>query len=406
LSYSPARILTRFVVIAALLASALTWAGVSRTAARAQVTTADGTLDPAPGQFFPVSPVTALDTRDGTGGVSTAPLAAGATATFPVTGIGDVPAGDVSDVLVVITAYGPIAAGGLEAHDPDDSNPGIWTLPMTAGQNRSISNLTRVSSGGTIAVTNDSTGPTDVEVSVMGYVQSADPQTLDTQDPGDTFVGLPYAGILDTRSGFGQVAGPSQIPAGGSITIQVAGIGGVPSDADGAVLYLGTANASQVGWISAYQSDGTDPASPVVSYLPGHIVCNLYYGSLSASGQLTLTNHGSAPVDLMAAVQGYLVNPASAEAGGTYASASPQRIADTRFGTGGVRPRPFRLEARSHSRQLVLTEYRQTACLPWSRAWQRATPPPTACSRSIPQGAPIPGTPGSTSMAATVRITT
>jgi hypothetical protein len=50
-----------------------------------------------------VSPVTVLDTRTGAGGVAVAPVAAGATVTFPVTGIGGIPTTGVSDVFVEIS---------------------------------------------------------------------------------------------------------------------------------------------------------------------------------------------------------------------------------------------------------------------------------------------------------------
>jgi hypothetical protein len=163
---------------------------------------------------------------------------------------------------------------------------------------------------------------------------------LDTQFPGDTFVSVPYGGIIDTRTGYGDPLGQGQIPAGGSVTIQVTGAAGIPGDANGAALYLGAANASQSGWVSAYPAGSSDPGTPMVSYTPGHTVRNLFYGSLSSSGQLTLTNHGTAPVDLMAAAQGYLVSPTAAEAGGTFVSVTPQRIADTRYGTGGVPATP------------------------------------------------------------------
>lgn len=66
-------------------------------------------LIPAAGQFFPVPAVKVVDTRDGTGGVSVAPLAANQTVTFPVINVGQVP-DTVSDVYVAISAFSPSLA--------------------------------------------------------------------------------------------------------------------------------------------------------------------------------------------------------------------------------------------------------------------------------------------------------
>ena len=68
---------------------------------------------------------------------------------------------------------------------------------------------------------------------------------------------------------------------------------------------------------------------------------NLYFGAMSATGQLTLTNHGGQPVDVRAAVQGYLVSPTASEAGDTYTSVTQARIVDTRTGAGGVAVEPI-----------------------------------------------------------------
>lgn len=93
-------------------------------------------LMPAAGQYVPVTPVEALDTRNGTGGVTQAPLSAGETVSFPVTGVGTVPASGVTDVFVDISAFGPSASGALEDYDADDTNPGIWTVRSPAALRR------------------------------------------------------------------------------------------------------------------------------------------------------------------------------------------------------------------------------------------------------------------------------
>jgi hypothetical protein len=291
-------------------------------------------LEAAQGQFFPVDPVKVLDTQDGTGGVS-GPLAAGATAIAQVTGVGEIPPNGVTDVYAVISAINPAASGALEDYNTDVDNPGIWTVPFNGGGvNVTVSDMVQVSASGDISITNDSPGTVDVTVTVIGYVMGQF-----TSTPGDVYTALPETAILDTRSGLG--APQAKIPAGGSVTIRVAGQGGVPSEAAGVALFLGTDNAGATGYVSAYPTGGTDSGLAMLSYSPGRKVRNLYFGALSSSGQLTLVNHGSAPVDMMAEVEGYLNGPAATAGGSTYTSVDEQRIASTRDGTGGIPATPI-----------------------------------------------------------------
>jgi hypothetical protein len=128
-------------------------------------------LMPSAGQYFPVSPVKAADTRDGTGGVSSVPLAGGGTISFPVLGIGQVPAGGVSDVFVMITAQSPSADGCLHDYSSDVTDPAICTVSYQAGVSFTNSDILAVGSAGTVSVTNASSGSTHVVVWVLGYYQ-------------------------------------------------------------------------------------------------------------------------------------------------------------------------------------------------------------------------------------------
>lgn len=322
-------VFARLAVVSVVVLASLAAVGSFGTAARAST---GPELMPAAGQFVPLTPVTVLDTRNGTGGVAVAKVAAGATVTFPVTGIGSIPATGVSDVFEEISALNVTGSGSLDAYNADDDDPGIWTLPITAGQSSTVADMTQVGLGGYVSVTNEAaTGAADVVVRVMGYVQTGDATTA-----GDTYVALPDHGVLDTKTGLGDPNGIAEIPSGGSVTFGVTGQG-VPADADGVAIYLGTAaDATVAGFLSVSPAGATDPGARVLDYQPGQQVHNLYFGAMSSSGQLTLTNHGGAPVDVRAAVQGYLVSPTASEAGDTYTSVAPARIVDTRTGNGGV----------------------------------------------------------------------
>lgn len=320
------------VVVVSLVAAGL-YAADFAAPTGAMAATASAGLLPAAGQYFSAAPVKVMDTRDGTGGVSVAPLAAGATASFPVEGVGEVPSSGVTDVYVVINAISPAASGCLHDYDADISDPGICTVSFQAGQSVSDSDIVQVGDAGYMSVTNSSSGTADVAVTVLGYYQDGDSQTA-----GQTYIPLAQSDIVDTRSGLG--APEAQIPSGGSLTVQVAGEGGIPSDAAGAALFIGAANATQAGYVSAYPAGGASSSLAILSYSPARTIHDLYFGALSAGGQLTLVNQGPVPVDLMVGVQGYLVSPSAGEAGGAYQDVPESRIVDTRSGTGGVPATP------------------------------------------------------------------
>lgn len=317
----------------ALVSAVVLVAALMFPASGAMASAGAAPLLPAAGQYFPVTPIHALDTRNGTGGVPAVPVAAHSSVTFPVTAIGDVPDGGVSAVYVVLNAIGPTANGCLDDFNPDAGDTGICTATFDAGNNDTDSDIVQVSASGDISVSNNSSGTVDVVVTVMGYYQD------DTGNvAGDTYVPLPLDQIVQTGLGIG--APKAQIPAGGTLTVQVTGLDGVPSDAAGAALYIGAKNATATGDVSAYPAGGTGSSLSLLSYVPGQAVRDLYFGALSSSGQLTLQNHGSGPVDLFVAIQGYLVSPTGSEAGSAYQAVSQYRLADTRNGTGGVQSTP------------------------------------------------------------------
>jgi hypothetical protein len=194
------------------------FAAVTFPAGTAVASTGAAALQPAAGQYFPVTPVWALNTGTGTGGVPVAPMTGGSTDTFPVEGVGGVPASGVSDVYVVFNVIGPTAAGCLDDYDPDGGDPNICTTTFDGSNNVTDSDIVQVSGSGEIAVSFNSLGTAGVVVTIMGYYQDDTGTAV-----GDTYVGLPVDPLVDTRNGTG--APKAQIPAKGSLTVQIGGQG-------------------------------------------------------------------------------------------------------------------------------------------------------------------------------------
>ena len=91
-----------------------------------------------------------------------------------------------------------------------------------------------------------------------------------------TFYPIKTRRILDTRSGLGAPA--RAVPGGGTLHLQVAGVGGVPATGAGAVVLNLTETASSTsGFASIYPSGQPRPTASSINYVrrvhpgqPGH----------------------------------------------------------------------------------------------------------------------------------------
>lgn len=208
-------------------------------------------LQAGPGEFFGVPLFRVLDTRDGTGETGgTAQLGAGSSLAVAVTGVDGVPS-DATSVVVNVVALKPTAAGYLSTYDTDNGDSGVATVGVKAGINSNQTDTIPVSSAGTVSVANHASAPLDVVITLMGcYTGNSDTAV------GDTYKDAPWDKIVDTTTGLG--APQAQIPAGGSLTVQVGGEGGIAAGADTAVVQLSALNATQNGYLTAYPAGTTE----------------------------------------------------------------------------------------------------------------------------------------------------
>ncbi len=145
--------------------------------------------------------------------------------------------------------------------------------------------------------------------------------------------------ILDTRTGNG--APPARVGPGRSITVQVAGRGGVPATgASAVVLNLTATRTSGAGYLTAYPSGTARPLASTVNWRAGQTVASLATVPLGPTGRITVAN-SSAGTDVLADVLGWVgTDDAPADSSGRYAGLTPARILDTRTNNGGRTPGP------------------------------------------------------------------
>jgi len=254
----------------------------------------------------------ALDTRNGTGEQGgAAQLGAGHSLAVAVTGIDGVPA-DATSVVVNVVALNATASGYLTTYNSDIADPNVASVGVKSGISTNQTDTIPVSSTGTVSVANHTSASLDVVITLMGYYTGSSDSAA-----GDTYGDAPWSKIVDTVSGLG--APQAQIPAGGSVTVQVSGQGGIATGADTAVLQLSAPNASQGGYLTAYAARTSDPGVSALFYDSSMIYRDLVYVPLSSAGKITVTNHGSAAVDLMIYTRGYFMPPITTPVGAEYA---------------------------------------------------------------------------------------
>ncbi len=271
-----------------------------------------------PAPFVPVAPTRICDTRTGTNTpCSGQTLSAGSVLSVQVTG-GVVPTGATA-VVANVTVTGGTAQSYLTAYPEGSSRPLASNLNFTSGQ--TVANLVTVplSATGGIDLYN-AAGSVNVLVDVTGYYG---PGT------GQGFVPLSPARICDTRSGTGTECSGQTLGTGSVLRVQVTGQGGVPAGATAVVANLTVTKTSAPSYLTAYADGTTRPLASNLNWKAGETVPNRVELPLSAGGALDVYNAAGA-ADVLIDVVGYY----SSSATGYYEALPPDRICDTRTGTG------------------------------------------------------------------------
>jgi hypothetical protein len=225
-----------------------------------------------------------LDTRDGTGGI-TGPIGPGATVSLGVTGrgIGGLPNGGASAVVLNVTVTQPTVGGFLTVFPGDTARPLASNLNFVAGQTVPNLVVVKLSDVGTISLYNDA-GSTHVILDVVGWYGTSGGWN------GTGYRALSPARILDTRNGTGGVTGP--IGPGGTLTVPVAGRAGVPASGASAVVVNVTATQPSVGgFLTVFPGGPVRPLASSLNFVAGQTVPNLVMAMLGADGTISLYNN-------------------------------------------------------------------------------------------------------------------
>ncbi len=256
------------------------------------------------GGFGSVAPLRMLDLRTGTGAPQ-GNLAAGGTTTFTVLGSGGVPASGVSSVVLNVTATGATAGGFITAFASGTPRPLSSNLNFLTGQ--TVPNLVMVPVGadGKVSLYNGSAGSVALIADISGYYVAG-------AVPAGGFGSVAPLRLLDTRYGTG--APKAAVPADDTVSVEVAGHGGVPESGVSAVVLNVTATAPKASGFSTVYASGTPrPLASNLNFATGQTVPNLVIAPVGLDGKVTLYNGSSGSVELLADVFGYFLEPATSQ---------------------------------------------------------------------------------------------
>lgn len=271
------------------------------------------------GGFHAVNPIRLHDTR------RLSAVGPGATLPVQVGGRG-IPDWGVASVVLNVTVTEPSTGGFLTAFPTGAHRPGTSNLNFAAGQTVANMVITKMGDGGQVSMYNNA-GTTHVVVDLVGWYSDV------TGPPGGHYNTLAPQRILDTRGGIGGISTPVGPRSG--IAVTVAGVGGVPAKGVSAVVLNLTATQPSVGGFLAV-SPSNDPSqeSSNINFTRGLTVANMVTTKVGPDGKVRVYNDAGT-THVVIDVAGWF--GADGVAGGTlFHPLSPERIVDSRIGTGGL----------------------------------------------------------------------
>jgi hypothetical protein len=268
--------------------------------------------------FVPLTPSRILDTRTGLGG---ARLADDSSIDVQVAGVGGVPAVGATAVALNLTATDATAPGFVTAWPTGASRPVVSNLNVErAGQ--TIPNLTvvRLGAGGKVSLY--ALKALDLVADIAGYwveVSSA---------AAGRYVAAGPVRILDTRNGTGAPA--ARVPNDGTLTVGVAGRGGVPATGVSAVILNVTAtDTTEPGFVTVWPAgQGRPLASNLNVEHVGQTIPNMVIVPVGDSGAVSI--YALKSLNLVADVLGYFTDSSAPDSDQGLFVPAQSRILDSR----------------------------------------------------------------------------
>jgi hypothetical protein len=273
----------------------------------------------APSVYTAVTPTRLLDTRN-----SGNTLGSGGSLNLAIGGVGPVPA-NASAVVLNVTAVNQSSGGFFTVFPAGSAPPKASNLNWPA--HKTVSNLVTVGLGGGQVTIYNGVGSVDVVVDLQGYYAPS------SGGSAGGYVPVVPARITDTRPGSGQINAGLTLGSGATLDVQVTGAGGIPATGVTAVVMNVTAtNTIAASFFTVFPTGAPLPLASNLNWTPGVTVPNRVMVPIGSGGKVSFYN-GVGSADLIVDVNGYFTD--SSGTGASFTALTPNRIVDTRFGTGG-----------------------------------------------------------------------
>jgi hypothetical protein len=248
-----------------------------------------GPSSPGTGLYNPLSPARIADTR-----TTHNTLGSGKTLNVQVTGQGGVPASGAGTAVFNVTAINPTTQSFLTVWPTGQTRPFSSNLNFVAGQTVPNRVIAPTGNGGQVSIFN-AAGNVDVAVDVGGYFTD----NSNASATGRQFTPTTPVRIKDTRishDGLGQNA---------SLTIPVAGVGGVPpTGVTAAVMNVTVTNTTNSSFLTVWPTGVTQPTASDLNWVAGETVPNLVVGTLGSDGAVQVFN-AAGSTDVVVDVSGW-----------------------------------------------------------------------------------------------------
>jgi hypothetical protein len=222
-------------------------------------------------------------------------------------------------VSLNLTVTGPVFPGFVTVWECEKPKPATSNLNFDRGQTVANLVVATISEDATLCIQPSSA--VYVIADLMGVYDFA------FGEPGES---VTPSRFLDTRNAIGVSRRTPTVP-GEVVTLRVAGVGDVPTDADAVTMNVTAVNASAGGFVTVWPCDAPRPDSSNLNFVAGGTRPNLVTVALSASG--TVCFYTSVGTHLLADV-GTWFGPAGTTG---LIELAPDRILDTRNGIGAPR---------------------------------------------------------------------
>ncbi|HUZ89748.1 MAG TPA: IPT/TIG domain-containing protein [Candidatus Acidoferrales bacterium] len=196
------------------------------------------------------------------------------------------------------------------------------------------------------------------------------------------FTALPPVRVLDTRAPQCTGANPcSPLGPNATLTLQVAGLNGVPSNPTAVVVNVGVTDSrgASSSYIELWPADAAQPNASTLNFVAGQTVANMAQVPVSASGAIDIFN-AAGYVDVFIDLSGYYA-PGPASGPGLYHPlATPVRYLDTRQSWDPTRTSPL---GPSEIISLGIAGARPAECVPTPALCSAALPVPSTATAVV-----------------------